>query len=156
MSFLAEHAPAKHRAFIGSWSSFSTVLGTLLGSGTAALLTGMLSESQLSSWGWRLPFQCGFLIGVVGLWLRLGVEESPVFVGLKMRGEVVANPIMESLRTDRRAIATTMGLVAINSVGYYLPFVWLPSWLSQINEPRLPESQAALGQHRCAYWHSYS
>jgi MFS transporter, MHS family, proline/betaine transporter len=45
MSFLSEHAPPGHRAFLGSWSSFSTVLCTLLGSGTAALCTGLLSES---------------------------------------------------------------------------------------------------------------
>jgi MHS family proline/betaine transporter-like MFS transporter len=103
---------------------------------------GILSEDQLSAWGWRLPFQCGFLIGLVGLWLRLGVEESPVFVALKRSGEVVANPIVETLRRDRGGIATTIGLAAISSVGFYLPFMWLPTWLSQINQPSLPESQA--------------
>lgn len=142
MSFLAEHAPISRRAFIGSWTSFSTILGTLLGSGTAALLTGVLSQEQLSSWGWRVPFQCGFVIGLVGLWLRLGVEESPIFVALQKSGEVVANPIVEALRHDWGGIATTIGLAAISSVGFYLPFVWLPTWLSQINRPPLPESQA--------------
>jgi MHS family proline/betaine transporter-like MFS transporter len=142
MSFLAEHAPIDRRAFIGSWTSFSTILGTLLGSGTAALLMGVLSEEQISDWGWRLPFQCGFLIGLVGLWLRLGVEESPVFVALKRSGKVVANPIAETLRRDRGGIATTIGLAAISSVGFYLPFVWLPTWLSQINRPPISESQA--------------
>ncbi len=142
MSFLAEHAPPGRRAFIGSWSSASTVLGTLLGSGTAALLIGILTDEQVSSWGWRLPFQCGFLIGVVGLWLRLGVEESPVFVALQKSGAVVGNPIVEALRHDRRGIATTIGLAAISSVGFYLPFVWLPTWLSRIKEPPLSESQA--------------
>jgi MHS family proline/betaine transporter-like MFS transporter len=142
MSFLAEHAPPGRRAFIGSWTSFSTILGFLLGSGTAASIMGILSEKQVSAWGWRLPFQCGFLIGLVGLWLRLGVEESPVFVAMQRSGEVVGNPIAESLRRDRGGIATTIGLAAISSVGFYLPFMWLPTWLSQINPPPLPESQA--------------
>lgn len=142
MSFLAEHAPAGHRGFIGSWTSSSTILGNLLGSGTAALLTGILSEEQLLSWGWRLPFQCGLLIGLVGLWLRLGVEESPVFVALKERGEIVANPIAVAIGRDWRGIATTIGLAAISSVGFYLPFIWLPTWLSEINRPPLPKSQA--------------
>ncbi len=142
MSFLAEHAPSGRRAFIGSWSSFSTVLGTLLGSGTAALLTGILSEEQVSAWGWRLPFLSGFLIGLVGLWLRVGVDESPSFVVLKQTGKIALNPLAEALRNDRRGIATTLGLAALSSVGFYLPFVWLPTWLAHINQPVLPESQA--------------
>jgi MHS family proline/betaine transporter-like MFS transporter len=142
MSFLAEHAPIGRRGFIGSWTSSSTILGTLLGSGTAALLTGVLSGEQVSTWGWRLPFQCGVLIGLVGLWLRMGVEESPVFVALRQQGDIAANPVMESLRHNRGGIAITIGLAAISSVGFYLPFVWLPTWLSQINRPPLPESQA--------------
>ncbi|MGO9471359.1 MAG: MFS transporter [Isosphaeraceae bacterium] len=142
MSFLAEHAPSGRRAFVGSWSSFSTVLGTLLGSGTAALLTGILSEEQVSAWGWRLPFLSGFLIGLVGLWLRLGVEESPSFLALQNSGKIAVNPLAETLRNDRGGIATTLGLAALSSVGYYLPFVWLPTWLAHINEPALPESQA--------------
>ena len=55
MSFLAEQAPPGRRGFIGSWSGTSVVLGSLLGSGTAAVCTGLLSESQLASWGWRVP-----------------------------------------------------------------------------------------------------
>jgi MHS family proline/betaine transporter-like MFS transporter len=142
MSFLAEHAPIGRRAFIGSWSSFSTILGILLGSGTAALLTGILTDKELSTWGWRLPFQCGFVLGFVGLWLRLGVEESPVFIALRKSGDVAANPLMTTLRDDRGGIATTIGLSALSSVGFYLPFVWLTTWLSQIKEPPLSETGA--------------
>jgi MHS family proline/betaine transporter-like MFS transporter len=142
MAFLAEHAPPGRRAFVGSWSSFSTILGSLLGSGTAALCTSLLSESQLSAWGWRLPFVSGVLIGLVGLWLRLGVDESPSFVMLEESGNLASKPIIESLRRDRRAIGVTVGLAALSAVGFYLPFVWLPTWLAQINRPPLPESDA--------------
>ncbi len=142
MSFLAEHAPPGRRGFVGSWTSFTVVLGSLLGSGTAALLTGLLSATQLAAWGWRVPFLCGLLIGVVGLWLRLGVRESPSFLNLQKAGKIAANPIAEALRHDGRPIMTTLGLSAIISVGYYLPFVWLPTWLARINRPSLPEEQA--------------
>jgi MHS family proline/betaine transporter-like MFS transporter len=142
MSFLAEHAPANRRAFMGSWSSFSVVLGSLLGSGIAALSTGLLSEAQLAAWGWRWPFFAGLLIGLVGFWLRLGVQESPSFLKIQKTGELARNPIAEAARNDRGAIATTLGLTALMSVGFYLPFVWLPTWLAHINRPHLPESQA--------------
>jgi MFS transporter, MHS family, proline/betaine transporter len=142
MSFLVEHAPPGRRGFLGSWSSFSVILGSLLGSGTAALCTGLLSESQLLAWGWRGPFLGGLLIGLVGFWLRLGVEESPSFLMMQKTGRLAPNPIAEAVRHDRGAIATTLGLTAMMSVGFYLPFVWLPTWLSQINRPPLPEKQA--------------
>jgi MHS family proline/betaine transporter-like MFS transporter len=142
MSFLAEHAPPGRRAFLGSWGSFSVVLGSLLGSGAAALCTGLLSEAQLAAWGWRVPFLAGLLIGVLGFWLRLGVAESPSFVTLQKTDRLAANPIAEAVRNDRGAILTTVGLTALMSVGFYLPFVWLPTWLAQISRRPLPENQA--------------
>ena len=142
MSFLSEHAAPARRAFIGSWSSFSVVLGSLLGSGTAALLTGLLSEAQLLSWGWRLPFLSGILIGVVGLWLRLGIQESPSFLRIQKTGNLAANPLAEAVRNDLGPIAITLGLAGLLAIGFYLPFVWLPTWLAQINRPPLDEGRA--------------
>ncbi|HEY7309264.1 MAG TPA: MFS transporter [Gemmataceae bacterium] len=144
MSFLSEHAAPARRAFFGSWSSFSVVLGSLLGSAMAALLTGLLSEAQLLSWGWRLPFLGGVLIGVAGLWLRLGIEESPSFLQIQKTDNLAANPIAEALRKNLSPIAITLGLAGVLSVGFYLPFVWLPTWLSQINRPLLDEGRALI------------
>jgi MHS family proline/betaine transporter-like MFS transporter len=142
MSFLAEHAPPRHRGFVGSWSASSVVLGSLLGSGIAAASAGLLSPADLARWGWRVPFVAGILIGAVGLWLRLGVEETPSFRQLQKAGKLAANPIAESVRNDWRPILATVGLTALSSVGYYLPFLWLPTWLAEINTPPLPESEA--------------
>jgi MHS family proline/betaine transporter-like MFS transporter len=142
MSFLVEHAPPGRRGFMGSWSSFTVVFGMLLGSGTAALSTALLSEAQLASWGWRWPFLAGLAIGVVGFWLRMGVEESPSFLKAQKTGNLASNPIKEAVRNDYGAIVTTLGLTALMSIGFYLPFVWLPTWLSQINRTPLPENQA--------------
>jgi MHS family proline/betaine transporter-like MFS transporter len=142
MSFLVEHAPPARRAFLGSWSSSSVVLGSLLGSGVAALCVGLLSEADLAAWGWRVPFLGGILLGLAGLWLRLGVEETPSFLKIREAGGLAANPVAEAVRNNPGAILTTLGLTGLMSVGFYLPFVWLPTWLARINRPALPESQA--------------
>jgi MHS family proline/betaine transporter-like MFS transporter len=142
MSFLVEHAPPGRRAFLGSWSSVSVVLGSLLGSGAAALCTGLLPQPDLDAWGWRGPFLGGLVLGLVCFWLRRGVEESPIFLKVLKTGQLARNPVAEALRHDCGAIATTLGLTAIAAVGFYLPFVWLPTWLSQINRPPLPEHEA--------------
>src|SRR5262245_57728000 len=121
ISFLGEHAPAQRRGFLGSWSTTSACLGNLLGSGTAALAGGVLSPEGLATWGWRVPFLCGILVGAVGFWLRRGVAESPQFRQAAAGGEVVRVPLLVALRRDRRAILTTAGLTLMLSVGYYLP-----------------------------------
>jgi MHS family proline/betaine transporter-like MFS transporter len=142
MSFLVEHARPGRRAFVGSWSASSTVLGTLLGSGVAALLSGLLSDSQMSSWGWRLPFLGGMVIGLLGLWLRSGVGETPVFLEQQKAGALAQRPISEAVSNDFGGIAITLGFTVMMAVGFYLPFVWLPTWLAHINQPPLTEHHA--------------
>jgi MHS family proline/betaine transporter-like MFS transporter len=142
IAFLTEHAPPNRRALYGSWSGFTVVLGTLLGSAVAALAAHVLTESQLHAWGWRAAFISGLVIGIVGFWLRLGIDESPEFAALRQAGQLAANPIADALRRDGRAIVTTVGLTGLSSVGFYLPFVWLPTWLSEIISNRLPKEQA--------------
>jgi MHS family proline/betaine transporter-like MFS transporter len=142
MSFLSEHAPPGRRAFLGSFSSSSVILGSLLGSGVAALLTGLLTEADLLAWGWRLPFLGGIVIGLVGLWLRSGVDESPSFLEAREKGGLADNPIKSAMRHNLGPIAVTLGLTGISAVGFYLPFVWLPTWLARINQPPLDQSKA--------------
>src|SRR5215813_981461 len=80
--FLVEHAPPARRGFIGSWAGFSTNAGCLLGSGVGALLVTVLGRQAVAEWAWRLPFLLGAVLGVAGLFLRLGVEETPRFQSL--------------------------------------------------------------------------
>jgi MHS family proline/betaine transporter-like MFS transporter len=142
IAFLTEHAPANRRGLYGSWTGVTVVFGTLLGSAVAGLATLCLTPSQLHAWGWRVAFISGLVLGVAGFWLRLGVAESPDFAALRQTGQLAANPIAAALRRDRRPIITTIGLTGLSSVGFYLPFVWLPTWLSHTIEHRLPEQQA--------------
>jgi MFS transporter, MHS family, proline/betaine transporter len=142
MSFLSEHSPPHRRAFLGSFSSFSVILGSLLGSGTAAMMSGLLPPAQFEAWGWRVPFFGGILIGFVGVWLRHGVDESPAFLQAHHHGGLVADPIRSAVRNDLRSITVTLGLTGVSAVGFYVPFVWLPTWLSQINQPPLELSRA--------------
>ncbi|MBO8193478.1 MHS family MFS transporter [Streptomyces oryzae] len=76
---LAEYAPVRRRGLVASLASLGTNTGTLAASGLWALLLAVLSEDQLLSWGWRLPFLLSFLPLLFGLWLRRSLKESPVF-----------------------------------------------------------------------------
>ena len=76
---LAEYAPAKRRGLVSSLVSLGTNSGTLAASAIWALLLGVLSDEQLLSWGWRLPFLLSFVLLIFALWLRTNLKESPVF-----------------------------------------------------------------------------
>lgn len=79
VSLMTEHAPPRQRGRYGSWQSFTVALGLLAGAGTAAVLATALSEDALHAWGWRIPFLLALPLGLVALWVRLRVQESPVF-----------------------------------------------------------------------------
>lgn len=76
---LAEYAPSKRRGVIASLVALGTNTGTLVATGLWALLVAVLSDEQLISWGWRIPFLASFILLIFALWLRTSLRESPVF-----------------------------------------------------------------------------
>ncbi|MCM2580092.1 MFS transporter [Streptomyces meridianus] len=79
VSVMTEFAPTGKRGLYGSWQSFTVALGLLAGAGLAAGLASVVSESAMNDWGWRVPFLVALPLGLVALWLRLKLEETPSF-----------------------------------------------------------------------------
>jgi MHS family proline/betaine transporter-like MFS transporter len=130
--FLVEHSPASRRGFIGSWAGFSTNAGCMLGAGAGALLVTALGHQAVAEWAWRLPFLFGAVLGVVGLLLRLGVEETPLFQSLAKSVGVARVPLFEALGHERRQMFTAFSLLWLSSVGFFIVFVYLPSYLANV------------------------
>ncbi|QWF80592.1 MFS transporter [Amycolatopsis sp. CA-230715] len=76
---VAEHGPADRRGFWTAWPQTGGPLGNLLANGALTLVAALTTDAQYGSWGWRLPFLASLLIVAIGLWVRLRVEESPLF-----------------------------------------------------------------------------
>jgi MHS family proline/betaine transporter-like MFS transporter len=130
ISFIVEIAPENKRGFYGSWTLFSATLGILLGSAVGALVDSMLTSEELAKWGWRIPFYVGFLVGSYGLYIRRGLKEPEVFQQLRKSGNVVKSPLIYSFRHYTREIILVAGALWIFSTGFYLTFVYLPTYLS--------------------------
>ncbi|MEU7829018.1 MULTISPECIES: MFS transporter [unclassified Nonomuraea] len=96
---LAEYAPVKRRGLISSLVSLGTNTGTLAASGLWAILLAVLSEDQLLTWGWRVPFLLSFVVMVFAVWVRRNLKESPVF---EERPDVVDGVAMS--RTQAEAV----------------------------------------------------
>ncbi|MEU2712016.1 MFS transporter [Streptomyces sp. NPDC007205] len=123
VTVLTEFAPSGRRGLYGAWQSFTVALGLLCGAGVAALTATVLSGPQLAAWGWRLPFLLALPLGLVALWLRAGLAETPSFL---------ADAEGEGARTVRLgfgALLLAAARVAGWSAAGYTFLVVLPSYL---------------------------
>ncbi|MGZ5378564.1 MAG: MFS transporter [Mycobacterium sp.] len=132
--YLAEFAPDRHRGFVVSFLVWSVVVGFLLGSLTVTGLETLLSESAMNSYGWRIPFLIAGVLGVVGLYIRLRLGDTPEFETLRDKGEVAESPLKEALTTSWRPILQIAGLVVIHNVGFYIVFTYLPTYFTKTLE----------------------
>ena len=130
ISYVVEQAPYGRRGFYSSWTVFSLLGGILLGSAVSGLVTNILTPDQMLSFGWRLPFFLGIVIGAIGLYLRRGLDESPTFKRLKEAGQLSKRPVREALQNHWREISIVIGATCVGSVNFYMIFVYLTTFLS--------------------------
>src|ERR1700730_7800725 len=88
---------SKHRGFIASWPQFGAPAGFFLAN-SAVLIFSWLSGDQFLVWGWRIPFLISIIMVAVGLWIRLGILETPVFRKILEEERIESAPVLEVLR----------------------------------------------------------
>lgn len=101
----AEYSPPARRGFFSSWVQIGAPAGFLLPSGLFALLTTLLSREEMLDWGWRIPFLLSLLLVIVGLFIRLRIDESPVFAQIRATKAVETRPVVEVIRNFPGLIA---------------------------------------------------
>src|SRR5690606_21315217 len=85
-TFMAEHSPDARRGLFGSFLEFGTLFGFVLGTAVVLFLQIILNDEQMMAWGWRIPFLIAAPMGLIGLYLRSKVEDTPVFRELESEG----------------------------------------------------------------------
>lgn len=103
-----EHAPPKRRAFYASFPQAGVPAGVVLSTGALMIVTQVLSDEALLSWGWRIPFLASSLLVVVGLYIRLTVTESPEFESVKIKNEVPKVPFADIVKKHKHALLSGM------------------------------------------------
>jgi MFS family permease len=96
----------KHRGFIASWPQFGAPAGFFLAN-LAVLVFSWLSGDQFLVWGWRIPFLISIVMVAVGLWIRLGILETPVFQKVIDEERVERVPVLEVLKRQPKQVALT-------------------------------------------------
>jgi metabolite-proton symporter len=126
-----EWADPKHRGFTTSFAQFGAPAGMVLANGALAVMTLATTDAQFVEWGWRVPFLASIVLVFVGLYIRVGVLETPVFSELKARGAVRKAPLVEVVRHNWREILLTMLLRTGQQVQFYIFTTYIITYATQ-------------------------
>jgi metabolite-proton symporter len=107
------------RGFIASWPQFGVPVGLLLSNGMLALVAG-LTGPNFATWGWRIPFLLSIVLVGIGLWIRLGILETPVFTRLLEQRKTSSAPVAEVLRNNWREVILTCLLRTGQQAPFYI------------------------------------
>jgi len=137
---VSEHGKPENRGFWASWPQAGAPAGNLLATGVLALLAAFQSEAAFQAWGWRIPFLLSAVLIIVGLWVRISVSESPVFLEAQRAAEAKAAetgvaekaPIITVLSHYRREVLTAMGARIAENVSFYLLTAFTLTYMTKV------------------------
>ncbi|WP_437833453.1 MFS transporter (plasmid) [Niallia taxi] len=135
MVYIAESSPDNKRSILGSGLEIGTLTGYILASLVASILFITLSDEQMASWGWRIPFLLGLPLGFVGMYLRKSLEESPIFeneISTNGAEEQVEEGFFSILKNHKKDIIVCFVSVAFFNVTNYMLLSYMPSYLNEI------------------------
>jgi MFS transporter, MHS family, proline/betaine transporter len=129
--FTIEITDSGNRGLWGGAVKATGLFGTVLGMAHVSYLRHVLTEEQMVSWGWRIPFLTSLLIGVMGMYLRSNLQETDEYTNCKENQLTKAkSSLLEVIQFNWVEIILVCGVSAFWSVGYYTCFIWLGSYMS--------------------------
>ncbi|MDF0529787.1 MFS transporter [Tsukamurella sp. 8F] len=138
-TFIAEYSPDKRRGFLGSWLDFGTFIGYSMGSLMVTILNASMSEADMVAWGWRIPFFIAGPMGLIGLYLRMKLEDTPAFREQldahenKVRAAESAGGEIASIFTKFwKPLLVCIGLVILYNVTNYMITAYLPTYFTEV------------------------
>jgi MHS family proline/betaine transporter-like MFS transporter len=132
VTYLVEHAPAHRKGFVSSFVQASSILGFLIASLVIWVVTSLLDHDEMIAWGWRIPFLLALPFGLVGLYIRFRLEETPEFKTLVDTGRVKRNPLVSAVAENWRTILLIAAMSAVQNVGYYTAFAYFPGHMARL------------------------
>lgn len=132
-SFIIEYAPSKRRGIFGAVTPASVGLGTAAGALVGLLVTMSMDADALNSWGWRIPFLVAGPLGLVGLYMRLRIQDTPEFQAVRAAAKLVKHPpIVRAFRDSWRTMIIVFLWCALNGVGFYLMSGYMVAYNTEV------------------------
>jgi MFS family permease len=136
---VVEHAPERHRTWYGGWTFLGSPLGLFLGTAMFSLSTAAAGGAFLD-WGWRIPFLASLVLVAVGIYMRVGIEESPEFKELRAKQEVTRVPLAEVFRTSWQKVLLGVGVNLGFNAFIFILVAFLLNYWTVVHH--LPQQQA--------------
>jgi MHS family proline/betaine transporter-like MFS transporter len=121
-TYVAEHSPAAKRGLYTSFIQTTATLGFFVSIGVILLVRQNLSAESFNSWGWRIPFLFSVFLVAISIYIRLRMQESPMFAKIKAEGKISKNPIKESFGKKenlKMVLLALFGVTAGQGVVWY-------------------------------------
>jgi MHS family proline/betaine transporter-like MFS transporter len=128
-AYLSEYSLAQHRGFYISWQQSAQFAASLIGAFVCTLVVRGLNADQVASWGWRVPFALGLLVGPIGFYIRNRLADTPVFRAAPDQASPA--PLRESARHHWRAILGSFGMVVCGTAAVYVIVLFLPIYATR-------------------------
>lgn len=135
-TFVAEYAPDKRRGFFSSFLEFGTLAGYVAAASLVTIIQTVVSPEELLQWGWRIPFLLAGPLGLIGLYLRLRLEETPAFQQMEqaeersLADESTGKKLRETLIENWRPLVLCIVLVATYNIAHYGLLSYMPTYLT--------------------------
>lgn len=131
-AFLVEHAPPHRRGLYGAWQLSGQGIAILLSGLAGSIAARAMAPDQFDAWGWRFPFLFGLVIGPVGYYMRVKLQEPPAFSAVRRRRSPGRSPLTEVLVNYRNRALIGLGLVIGGSASLYVLFVFMPTYAMRV------------------------
>ena len=146
MTFIAEYAPDRKRGFLGSFLEFGTFTGYLMGAIVVTVAGAVLTDDQLLAWGWRIPFFVALPLGIIGVYLRTRLADTPAFLELEKEAEAREKELRAGSELKKIAnlwpfMLVCIGLVLAWNVTNYMLTSYMPTYVTAT----MPDMQGGKG-----------
>ena len=129
-SLMFEYAPKNRRGLYVSPIEAASVISFIVALLIILPLSALMPTGSFASWGWRIPFLLAAPFGLIGLYLRARIEESPAFKELRQRNEVRPAPLREAIKTQHRTIGVFLACAAVNAIAFYILSSYMATYLT--------------------------
>ncbi len=142
-AFVMEHAPTERKARYGSFVPVSTFMAFASAAGIVFGLGLWLDEAQMQAWGWRLPFLVAAPLGLVGLYMRLRLDESPAFRAMAAQEHPEHAPLRETLRHHGKTIICLSAFISATALSFYMFTTYLTTYMQVVGGATRPTALLA-------------
>ncbi|MHC1943870.1 MHS family MFS transporter [Bradyrhizobium sp. UFLA06-06] len=135
ITYVAEHVPDDHRGYYTGWLQTSPTLGIVVSLAVIVLTRTWAGNQAFDAWAWRVPFLVSFLLVAIAIYIRLQLQETPIFQEIKARGQMTRNPWREAfLSSNIKYILIAIVVLIGQGVVWYSGQFWALYFLQQVSK----------------------